>query len=163
MADSNHPKNQHYVPQFLLRGFTNENGQVFVFDMATDRTFPASPRGVAAEARFYDFIDGSGAPHSLEHFLGSMEAKVAGIIGGVLDRQSLGHLTRDDRVFISLFAAVQQLRVKAVRQRMQSLNAGILRVLAERGIEPGDVVQEMNDDDVKRQAVARIQMAKKTA
>jgi hypothetical protein len=163
MADPNHPKNQHYVPQFLLRGFTNEKGQVVVFDKAAEKTFPTSPRGVAAEARFYDFVDGNGDPQSLEHFLGSMEAKVAGIIGGILDRESIIHLTRDDRVFVSLFAAVQQLRVKAERQRMQSLNAGILRVLAERRIDPGDVVREMNDDDVKRQAVARIHMAKKTA
>jgi Protein of unknown function (DUF4238) len=144
-------------------GGGNEKGQVVVFDKAAAKTFPTSPRGVAAEARFYDFVDGNGDPQSLEHFLGSMEAKVAGIIGGILERESLAHLTRDDRVFVSLFAAVQQLRVKAVRQRMQSLNAGVLRVLAERGIDSGDVVREMNDDDVKRQAVARIQMAKKTA
>jgi hypothetical protein len=163
MTEANHPKNQHYVPQFLLCGFTNEKGQLFVFDKAAEKTFPTSPRGVAAEARFYDFVDSNGDPQSLEYFLGSMEAKAAAIIRGILERHSLGHLTRDDRVSVSLFAAVQQLRVKAVRQRMQSLNAGILQVLAERGIDPGDLVREMNDDDLKRQAIARIQMAKKTA
>jgi hypothetical protein len=92
-----------------------------------------------------------------------MEAKVAGIIGGILKRESLAHLTRDDRMFVSLFAAVQRLRVKAVRQRMHSLNEGVLRVLAERGIDPGDVVREMSDDGVKRVGLARIQDAKKTA
>jgi len=163
MIEQNHPRNQHYVPQFLLRGFTDEKEKVFVFDKITERTFPTSTRGIAAEAQFYDFVDGKGDRQSLEYFLGTMESKVAGIFGAIQEKQSLGHLTRDDRVSISLFVAVQQLRVKAVRQRMRSLNSGILTVLAERGIDPGDVVPEMNDDDVKRQSIARIQMANKTA
>jgi hypothetical protein len=163
MAAPNHPRNQHYVPQFLLRNFCDDRGRVFVFDKATERTFSASTRGIAAEAWFYDFIDADGNRQSLEYFLGRLEAKVSGILAGVLERESLAHLSTADRVHISLFAAVQQLRVKAVRQRMQSLNGGILRVLADREIDPGDVVREMSDDDVKRVGIARIQDANKTA
>jgi hypothetical protein len=163
MAGPNHPRNQHYVPQFLLRNFCDEGDRLFVFDKATERTFPASTRGIAAEAWFYDFIDADGDHQSLEYLLGRLEAKVSGILTGVLEKESLAHLSNDDRVHVSLFAAVQQLRVKAVRQRMQSLNNGILRVLAERGIDPGDVFREMSDDDVKRVGIARIQDAKKTA
>ena len=159
---SSHPRLQHYVPQFLLRNFTDEKGQLHVFDKLSERIFTLSPRGIAAEAGFYDFMDDAGKPHTAEHFLGSMEAKVSAIIAGILDKQSLSHLTDDDRVHLSLFAAVQQLRAKAVRQRIQSLNTGTLRVLAKRGIDPGDVVREMDDDDVKRQSLARIPMAKKT-
>jgi hypothetical protein len=160
---TNHPRLQHYVPQFLLRHFTDEKDQLHVFDKLSQRIFTQSPRGIAAEAGFYDFMDDVGKPHTAEYFLGSMEAKVSAIIASVLYKQSLGHLTHDDRVHLSLFAAVQQLRVKAVRQRIQSLNTGILRVLAERGIDPGDVVPQMDDDDVKRQSLAHIPMAKKTA
>lgn len=163
MADPNHPRNQHYVPQFLLRNFCDESGRLIVFDKATGRTFAASTRGIAAEAWFYDFIDADGDRLSLEYFLGRLEAKVSGILAGVLEKESLTHLSNDDRVHVSLFAAVQQLRVKAVRQRMQSLNDGILRVLAERGIDPGDVVRKMSGDEVKRVGIARIQDAKETA
>jgi hypothetical protein len=163
MADPNLPRNQHYVPQFLLRNFCDESGRLFVFDKATERTFRASTRGIAAEAWFYDFIDTDGNRQSLEYFLGRLEANVSGILAGVLEKGSLAHLSNDDRVYVSLFAAVQQLRVKAVRQRMQSLNDGILRVLAGRGIGPGDAVPGMSDSDLKRVGIARIQDAKKTA
>jgi len=163
MADPNRPRNQHYIPQFLLRHFCDESGRLFVFDKATERVFSGSTRGIAAEAWFYDFIDTDGDRQSLEYFLGRLEAKVSGILAGVLEKESLAHLSSNDRVHVSLFAAVQQLRVKAVRQRMQSLNDGILRVLAERGIDPGQVVREMSHDDVQRVGLARIQNAKKTA
>jgi hypothetical protein len=158
MAATNHPKNQQYVPQFLLRNFANERGMLAVFDKASERSFPTSPRGIAAEAWFYDFVDDKGDPQSFEHVLGSLEASVAGII----DRQSLAHLTAEERIGLSFFAAVQQLRVKAMRERVQSLNDGILRVFAERGIDGGDVVREWSDNDLKKQAVEYIKTAQAT-
>src|SRR4051812_28777700 len=156
MADPNHPKNQHYVPQFLLRNFAGAKGQLAVFDKAKEKSFSTSPRGVAAEAWFYDFVDGKGEPQSFEHVLGSLEASVSAIIADVLKRQSLAHLTPDERIGLSFFAAVQQLRVKAMRERALSLNAGILRVLAERGIDGGNVVREWSENDLKAQAVEHI-------
>src|SRR6266542_326641 len=141
MADPNHPKNQHYVPQFLLRNFTNPKGQLSVFDKAKEKSFSTSPRGIAAEAWFYDFVDDRGDPQSFEHVLGSLVANVSGIIARIIEKQSLAHLTTDERIGLSFFAAVPQLRVKAMRERAQSLNTGILRVLAERGIDGGDVVR----------------------
>jgi hypothetical protein len=159
----NRPKIQHYVSQFQLRNFADERGQVQVFDKVEGRIFTLSPHGIAAEAGFYDFTDQAGKPHTVEHLLGKMETQVSGIIAGILDRQSLAHLTAKDRVAVSLFAAVQQRRVKAVRQRIQSLNTGILRVLDERGIDPGDVVPELDDDDVKRFSIAKLSNAKAAA
>ncbi len=162
MADSNRPKNQHYVPQFLLRNFTNARGQLVVFDKAKGVSFSTSPRGIAAEAWFYDFVDGKGDPQSLEQILGSLEAGVAGIVAGIIEKQSLAHLTNDERAVLAYFAAVQQLRVKAIRERALSLNDGILRVLAERGIDGGDVIRPWSENDLKRQAAAHIQTAQET-
>lgn len=162
MATANQPRIQHYVPQFLLRNFTDERGQCAVFDKAKGRSFSTSPRGIAAEAWFYDFLDGKGDTQSLEQVLGSLEASVSGIIAGIIEKQSLAHLTDDERVGLAFFAAVQQLRVKAIRERAQSLNEGILRVLAERSIDGGDVVRPWSENDLKRQAAAHIQMAQET-
>ncbi len=158
-----HPRLQHFVPQFLLRNFVDEQGQLHVFDKATGRVFTASPRGIAAEAGFYDFTDDAGKPHSAESLLGRLEDLVANVVAGILAKESLAHLSISDRVRLSLFVAVQQIRVKAVRQRMKSLNAGILEVLAQRGIDPGDVIWEMDDEEVTRQSIPRIVDAKPAA
>jgi hypothetical protein len=93
----NHAKIQHYVSQFQLRNFADERGQLRVFDKAEGRIFTLSPHGIAAEAGFYDFTDQAGKPHTVEHLLGKMETQVSGIIAGILDRQSLAHLTAKDR------------------------------------------------------------------
>ena len=46
------PKLHHYVPQFYLER-VSENGRLWAFDKNTRRSFPASPKGIAAESHFY--------------------------------------------------------------------------------------------------------------
>lgn len=46
---------------------------------------------------------------------------------------------------------------------MKSLNTAILEVLAQRGIDPGDVIWEMDDEEVKRQSIPSIAAAKPAA
>jgi len=163
MTKKGHPKNQHYVPQFLLRNFSTGNKKrVFTFDKSNGKQFLSSTRNLASETKFYD-VELDGKQLSFDPFLTRMEASVSGIIKSVVKRESLVHLTEKDRVSLSLFSAVQQLRVKGTRQRMASINNGIRRVLAERGIEPGDVVPEMTPEDIKRQSIAQISEAKQTA
>lgn len=160
-TDQIHPKNQHYVPQFLLRNFSDDaNGRLNVFDKQNGSSFITSCRNVAAENGFYDY---GGKQKSLEPLMASLEAKVSATINGIIEQQSLAHLTSDDRISLSLFSAVQQLRVKGVRHRLKSMNTGIRRVLEERGIDPGNVVPEMDDDDIKLQSLSHIQMAKEFA
>lgn len=163
MATKNHPKRQHSVPQCVLRNFMDGKERLAVFDKTTGKTFRTSPAGIAGEGGFYDFVDSKGDPQSAEYFLGALEGKAARVIGGVLDRQSIAHLTKDDRVTLSLFAAVQQLRVLAERERMRSLNAGIMRVLAERGIDGGDVMREVTEEEIKGHTTRELRRAKTTA
>src|SRR4051812_21414609 len=106
MSTGNQPRIQHYVPQFLLRNFANPRGQLAVFDKANGRSFSTSPKGVAAEAWFYDFIDGKGDPQSLEQALGRLEGGMAAIIAGIIEKQSLAHLTNDEQSGLAFFAAV---------------------------------------------------------
>lgn len=80
----NHPRLQHFVPQFLLRNFVDEQGPLHVFDKATSRVFTASTRGIAVEAGLYDFTDDAGKPHSAESLLGRLEDLVANVIGGIV-------------------------------------------------------------------------------
>ena len=49
-------KNQHYVPQFILRNFTVGDGkQIHVFDKQDEKSFRTNIRNIAAETGFYNF------------------------------------------------------------------------------------------------------------
>lgn len=47
------PKLHHYVPQFYLRRFLNDHGQLWVWDKTKDVTFSTDPSRVAAQTNFY--------------------------------------------------------------------------------------------------------------
>jgi hypothetical protein len=46
-------KRQHYVPQFLLRAFSDDAGKLSVFVRSEGLAFRASPKGVACQ-RYYN-------------------------------------------------------------------------------------------------------------
>jgi len=49
-------KNEHYVPQFILKNFTVGNGkQIYVFDKHDEKSFKTNIRNIAAETGFYNF------------------------------------------------------------------------------------------------------------
>jgi hypothetical protein len=53
--------------------------------------------------------------------------------------------------------------VKSTRDRIKSINVGLRDAMARRGIDPGDVLPEMDDKDIKHQSIAHIQTAKELA
>lgn len=157
----NHPKRQHCVPQFLLRHFADEKENFYVFDKAKEFVFESKPGAVIAESWFYDFVDGKGEPHTFEYILSEHESVIAGLVGSIIDRQSIAHLTKVDRLNIAQFVAVLQYRVQAVRQRLKSLHDGIQRVLEERGFDGGDVAPKLTDQDLQHASLARMHRAVK--
>lgn len=75
----NEPKLHHYVPQFHLRRFANADGQIWVWNKQTDKSFPTSPNGIAAEKHFYKMTDLAEQGHDplmMEKQLSDMEGKV---------------------------------------------------------------------------------------
>lgn len=159
----NHPKNQHYVPQFILRNFAEgKKRRTHVFDKLHEKQFVSHPKNIAAESGFYDFeVDGT--LHSLEQFMGAWETRASRIIKSIIKEESLAHLTTEDRKSLSLFAALQKLRVKSVRDGLKSLNVAVRDALAARGADPGNIVPEMSDEAIKETSLAQIGMAEKFA
>lgn len=47
-------KKQHYVPQFYLRNFSNDNKQIFVFDKFDKKIFSANIKNVGCQRYFYN-------------------------------------------------------------------------------------------------------------
>lgn len=51
----NKVKNQHYVPQFYLKQWTNNKEQLFVYDKKQKKSFTSNVKNVASSKFFYDF------------------------------------------------------------------------------------------------------------
>ena len=92
----NNARLQHYVPQFLLRRFTNADGSLAVFDKSSDRSFTTGTRAVAAEAFFYD-VKSDEDVLTLEPGLAEVEAQAARIIESIHQDASLQGLSDIDR------------------------------------------------------------------
>jgi len=117
-------KLHHYVPQFYLRRFVNEEGDFWAWDKINDRLFRTTPKSVAAESDFYKLYGFAG----LEHALLTMEKQFADLEGQVsliTDQwlRWLGEVSRGDRIeipspnreVVSLYVALQIIRTADAR------------------------------------------------
>jgi hypothetical protein len=85
----NSPKLHHFVPQFHLRRFADENGRLWAWDKKADRMFQTSPASVAAGTQFYrltQYESDGHDPLTLEKQLSDLEGQVALITDNWLAR-----------------------------------------------------------------------------
>ena len=151
MTRPNH-QNQHFVPQFLLRNFTDSKGYLYVFDKAKRRHFRTKPRNIAAEFGFYDFhVDGE--LKSFEPFLTQVEGDASIVINETIAQQTLADLTVKARVKLSMFIAIQILRVRGTRERMISLSNNLHREILARGIDPNGFVKPLDEEAAKIESI----------
>ena len=69
-------KNQHYVPQLVLRNFTVGDGkQIYVFDKQDEKSFITNIRNIAAETGFYNF-DVKEFKFTIEPALSDLESNI---------------------------------------------------------------------------------------
>jgi hypothetical protein len=76
------PRLRHYVPQLHLRRFLGASGRLWIWDREQDRVFRATPRAVAADARFYDLDEFAAQGHDrneMERQFSAFEDKVSRI------------------------------------------------------------------------------------
>ena len=110
------PKKHHYVPQFLLKGFHAEKKhRIHVFDKHNGKSFPSAIDSAAAESGFYNFKQLDGTPATAEMGLSHLEDDVAVVINQIRKSESLIGLSSKDHARLSIFAAIQILRVPAMR------------------------------------------------
>src|SRR5690242_955941 len=70
MAD----ENQHWVPQFLIRQFADEDGRVFRFDIQTEKVTKPPPKHAASDKGFNEF-EINGKSVSFEDHLEKVETR----------------------------------------------------------------------------------------
>jgi hypothetical protein len=114
-------ENQHWVPQFLIRQFADEDGRVFRFDIQTDKITKPPPKYAASEAGFNEFeIDGQFI--SFEDHLGRVETRAAPILKRFSSERSLAGLIPSDRGKVAAFVATQSFRTAAFREGLSRVS-----------------------------------------
>src|SRR2546427_9271248 len=137
---------QHYVPQFLLRGFASgKRKQVYVFDKSNDGEFRSSVRNLACQRDFYD--------RDIDQWLTRLEDTSAPIIQSVRTKRILTHLQDAEIQWFAGFIAVQQVRTLHHRAVSADMNAQLADVLREMGTDPNSVrnFRELSDSETREQ------------
>ena len=117
--------NQHYVPQFLLRGFhTGNEAQIWAFDKTTSKSFTTAIDKVASEHGFYN-VDGSA---QLDDVIRKFEEATAPIIKEIRERKSLAGIDEYKRIWLSGFTALQYVRTRAFSERSKDMMRQITHV-----------------------------------
>src|SRR4051794_17180672 len=110
MARTDKAENQHYVPRMLLKNFAISNTeQVYAFDKKNDRSFKTNIKNVVSERSFYRFSSGD-HQGTIEPELSKLESAAENVLRKVIDASSLGVLSPEDRIWISMFMAAQHVR-----------------------------------------------------
>jgi hypothetical protein len=121
MAHSKGTRRQHFIPQLLLSNFARENGRLFAYDMAADRSFSTTVRDAGQQGHFLsDHVrDGDGGSGSyFERFFQDFEGAAATAIRSVRSHLQLGVLPvigPNERGPLARFVALQYLRTPAAR------------------------------------------------
>lgn len=153
-----HPKIQHYVPQFLLKGFTRgKKGQLYVYDKSKDICFRTKPHQIAAEKAFYDFeIEDN--KYTIEPGLSEIEYKAAIIINKIIERQTLADITLEERIILSVFIAIQSVRVKNFREKLENINSQLGDWLLKFGADLSKVknYKHYTEDEIKEMSISML-------
>jgi hypothetical protein len=108
-------ENQHWVPKFLIKNFTDDDGRVFCLDINTAHVTKPPPKYAASGAGFNDFAM-QGEIVSFEDRLEKMETAAAPLLRKIINSRSLSVLNEAQRKKVADFIAVQSFRTEAFHQ-----------------------------------------------
>lgn len=120
--------NQHYVSQFLLRGFhASSPAQIWAFDKLTGKSFTTAINDIASEHGFYNIGDSA----EIDEIIEKIEGETAPIVEEIRSRKTLRSLNDHKRIWLSGFTALQYVRTKAFSERSQDMMRQITHVVTE--------------------------------
>lgn len=156
-----HPKNQHYVPQFILRYFCFDNEHLYCFDKQNGNIFIPNVRNIASEKYFYDIENGR-PEFSLEYCLAEIEEKAGFGIKKLNYEHTLKCLIEEDYKNISMLIAIQMLRTKSSREELWHINREVSKILRNEGFDPdsvGNFHEFKSEKEVKEVALYNLKIA----
>lgn len=157
----NHPKLQHYVPQFILRNFCFDEQHLYCFDKQANKIFSPNVKNVASETFFNDLEDG--VPEtSLEGVLSRIEDRAAIGIKKAICENSIRILDQKDYKNIAIFLAFQMVRTKSAREELRHINEELGRIIKQEGQDPESVANFRiikNEQELKEIAIDNYKVA----
>lgn len=123
---------QHYVPQFILKRFSEKKDKIHVFDKWTEKSFFANVSKVACEKSFND-LNFDGHVFTTERYLSKLESESAELISSIVESESLACLDDGKKLKLSEFFAVQFVRTKNFREMFKDVDEQIALSLISRG------------------------------
>lgn len=156
-------KRQHYVPQMILRNFSNDSATTSLLVLGTEKRVPAAPiNRQCYEPYFY------GADQAMEQLFAVEENKVAGYLGD-LSRAKLEGLSESDIEQLKLFVHYQHARTRGAAEHLsrfaEALAKGTLRSSAKVYPDPDFRAEDVDKVEIRLQhaQIKSIWMAAKTS
>ena len=122
------PKKQHFIPQFVLRGFAKgkkDKAKLWTFDKETGRAFLSAVKDTAHENQFYKGTNLDGDCLEREDLMRYVDGLGAEAIQQIIRTQTLP-LSGKAPVSLSYFVAAQMFRVPAIRNEMDVLRKTVI-------------------------------------
>lgn len=143
----NKVKNQHFVPRFYLKNFTDSNDKIFVYDKTTYKVFQTAVENVACENYFYDSVrleTEFKEKQYLEKFYSSIESEFAPFyldFVSKIESKEKDKITEEDKKTFANYLVLQIERTKENREIIRQ----IYSVLKEQLIEKVFTKQQLID------------------
>lgn len=114
------PKRHHYIPQFILRNFQDENSQVTYWDIENSKLEKRNTRSVFMNMNMYrDEINHQDNPTTIESTLAAFEQEIAELINKKFLTSNEVVITREEleklRIFLTLLSFRSNLRMEQYR------------------------------------------------
>jgi hypothetical protein len=122
------PIKQHFIPQFLLKGFAHgkkNKAKLWTFDKKTGRTYPSSVKDSAHENQFYKAKNYLGNEVEAEQLTQHVDSMGSAVIRDIISKEELP-LSTKELVDTSYFVAAQMFRVPAIRNEMEAMRQTII-------------------------------------
>lgn len=118
------PKAQHYIPKFYLKGFTNRQGKLWVYERFKPMRESKSKRE-AHRPGYYTHSDQGERDETAESVLGMYESLAAPVVSKLATPQYV--LTAENAAHLIMFVALMFARVPSWRENLDNAAAELAR------------------------------------
>ncbi|MCH2231810.1 MAG: DUF4238 domain-containing protein [Crocinitomicaceae bacterium] len=142
-----HPRDQHIVPEFLLKNFSSDGKKVWTFDKSAikERWNNVKHRSISkTPTKEFIYDREKGVPNgSLEYKLRAIEDKSAPVVEKLIHSKSLIELTNSDKQILSELIAFQFLRTEESQSNISRIDRELNDFLKPHGINIKNDIEEL--------------------
>ncbi len=123
-------KNQHYVPQFYLRKFANNEDKLEILDCERRKVVaPRSPKSVCNEEYYYSANNKlDEVSQALEKEFQRIESDISKVYDSIVKKfVNFEQITENDKMLVATFMSLQYLRGPYMRKQIQRMNEQMIK------------------------------------